>query len=324
MNIYSIAKKCNVSIATVSRVINGTDAVSEKTKCKVLKAIEETGFVPNSFARGLNFNSMGLVGVLCVDFGDSFFAQAVSCIEKKLREKGFHILLSCSGYDLEEKKKSLTELLEKNVDAIILVGTVFKEKDNLHIERAAQRVPIFTVNSLIDAENVYCVRCDERKASEMAVSELIDNGYGSPLYLYEKTDYGNIDKIQGYKDAFEKAGKIFQTGLMVKTECSADGVRAAVNRCINENIGFDSVFAANDNFAAYAIKALNEKGIKLPVIGFNNSPLADLLPQGLTSVDNMLEDMCATAVSRLLDVRAGKKPPQMTQISGRLVRRETF
>lgn len=324
LNIYSIAEKCNVSIATVSRVINGTDAVSEKTRAKVQRAIDETGFVPNSFARGLNFNSMGLIGVLCTDFGDPFYAEAVSCLEKQLRERGFHILLICTGYEPQEKQKGIMELIEKNVDAVILIGTVFKEKDNSYIEKAAARVPVFMVNCLIDAPRVYCVRCDERQASETAVTALLESGHTAPLYLYEKSDYGNVDKIDGYKNAFVKAGVPLRAELMVKTKCTADAVRETIDRLMDEGQTFDSVFAANDNLAAYALKALYRKGMSLPIVGFNNSSLAEMLPVGLTSVDNMLEELCTTAVNRLLDVREGKEPSRMTILSGRLVRRDTF
>lgn len=324
LSIYSIAKRCNVSIATVSRVINGTDTVSEKTRAKVQQAIDETGFVPNSFARGLNFNSMGLIGVLCADFGDPFYAEAVSCLEKQLREKGFHILLVCTGYELPEKQKGLAELIEKNVDAVILIGTIFKEKDNQYIEKAAARVPIFMVNCLIDAPRVYCVRCDERQAAESAVTALLESGCKAPLYLYEKTDYGNVDKIDGYKSAFTKVGIPFVPERMVKTKCTAEAVRDALDHLTAEGQIYDSVFAANDNLAAYALKALHRQGRTLPIVGFNNSSLADMLPVGLTSVDNMLEELCTTAVNRLLDVRNGKEPSRMTILTGRLVRRDTF
>lgn len=324
MNIYDIAKKCNVSIATVSRVINGSGSVSEKTCAKVQQAIDEVGFIPNPIARGLNFNSLGLIGVLCADFGDPFYAEAVSCLEKQLREKGFHILLICTGYEPQEKQKGLSELIEKNVDAVILIGTVFKEEDDTCIEKAATHIPLFMVNCLVDAPNVYCVRCDERQASEAAVTALLDGGCTAPLYLYEKADYGNVDKIEGYKSALTKAGVPLVPELMAKTKRSAEAVRATLERVTDKGVVFDSIFAANDNLAAYAVKALYQQEKMLPIVGFNNSSLAELLPIGLTSVDNMLEELCTTTISRLLDVCDGKEPSRMTVLSGRLVRRDTF
>ena len=85
MNIYDVSKKAGVSIATVSRVMNGNDNVSEKTKQRVLSVMEELGYTPNVFARGLGLNSMNTIGVMCTDSSDIYLANAVYYIERELR-----------------------------------------------------------------------------------------------------------------------------------------------------------------------------------------------------------------------------------------------
>lgn len=325
MNIYQIAEKCGVSIATVSRVMNGSGPVGKETREKVLRVIEETGFTPNSFARGLNFNSMRLIGVLCTDFGDPFYSQAVAHLEERLRSRNFNMLLVCTGYTVEGKKRGLTELVNKNVDAIILIGTVFKENDNSHIEETARKVPVFMVNSAVDAENVYSVKCDEEQAAEQAVSALLAAGYRKPLYLHVNTWYGNADKIRGYRNAFVKAGLSVEESLIVKVENSADAVAMLLAEMLDDDPEiFDSVFTANDVLAAFVLKALKKLGVSKPIIGFNNSSLAELVTPELSSVDNMLAAMCQTTVDRLLDVLSGNHPPKTTLLSGSLIRRETF
>lgn len=325
MNIYDIAERSGVSIATVSRVINGTAPVGEKTKAKVLKVIEETGFTPNSFARGLNFNSMRLIGVLCTDFGDFFFSRAVSHLESLLRAEGFNVLLINTGYTIEGKKQGLSDLVEKNVDAIVLIGTVFKENDNSHIEEVAKRIPVFTVNSLIDVPNVYGVKCDEEKATEEAISTLIAEGYRAPLYLYENDWYGNVDKLRGLDRALTSAGIENKEAFRVKVSCSAPDVEDALLPLIaNGKPLFDSVMASNDVLAVYTSKILRKYNIDCPLIGFNNSYITTLATPELTSVDNMLGDMCKTIASRVVDVLEGKEPPRKTLLSGTLIRRESF
>lgn len=97
MNIYDIADMAGVSIATVSRVVNGSPNVSEKTKKKVLDVIEKADYTPNVFARGLGLDSMKTIGILCPDISDLYMAEAVSALEKKLHEHGYDCILGCSG-----------------------------------------------------------------------------------------------------------------------------------------------------------------------------------------------------------------------------------
>ena len=155
MNIYDIASQARVSIATVSRVLNGKGDVSEKTRNHVLQVIEELGYTPNIFARGLGLNSIKMVGILCSDVSDIYYATSVSVLEKELRKRGYDSLLCCTGDQLEDRKKSIELLLSKRVDAIILVGSTFKERgDNSHIVDAAKKVPVILVNDYIQAPNI--------------------------------------------------------------------------------------------------------------------------------------------------------------------------
>ena len=145
MTIYDISEKAGVSIATVSRVLNGSSSVSEKTRRKVLDIIEQCGYTPNAFARGLGLNTMKTIGILCADSSDIHLAKAVYHIERMLRAHGYDSLLCCTGYGLEEKASSVNLLITKKVDAIIVVGSNFiyeKEAENRYIADAAAQVPV--------------------------------------------------------------------------------------------------------------------------------------------------------------------------------------
>ena len=103
MTIYDISKKAGVSIATVSRVLNGSSSVSEKTKEKVLNVIEQCGYTPNAFARGLGLNTMKTIGIMCADSSDIYLAKAVYYIERKLHANGYDSILICSGMSLRPR-----------------------------------------------------------------------------------------------------------------------------------------------------------------------------------------------------------------------------
>ena len=98
MNIYDIAKLANVSIATVSRVVNNSTKVSPKTKEKVLAVMKENEYTPNAFARGLGLGSMKTVGIICPNIDDIYMAKAVSYLERNLHAHGYDCILGCSGF----------------------------------------------------------------------------------------------------------------------------------------------------------------------------------------------------------------------------------
>ena len=122
ITIYDIAQKCNVSIATVSRVLNGSTRVSEKTRAKVLQVMKEMGYKPNPFARGLGLDSMKIVGVICTDVADIFYAYAVSLLEDGLRKHHFDVMLSNTGSDTGHNGKYISAMADKHVVDFLLIG----------------------------------------------------------------------------------------------------------------------------------------------------------------------------------------------------------
>ena len=209
MTIYDISKKAGVSIATVSRVLNGSSSVSEKTKQKVLNVIEQCGYTPNAFARGLGLNTMKTIGIMCADSSDPYLAKAIYYIEQKLRANGYDSILCCTGYDLDTKASSMNLLITKKVDGIILVGSNFiyeKEDDNKYILDAAGQVPVMLLNAAMDAPNVYSIVSDDFTSMYDATMEMIRSGVEDILYFYNSTSYSGKKKLAGYRAAMEEKG----------------------------------------------------------------------------------------------------------------------
>ena len=168
MNIYDVSKKAGVSIATVSRVLNGNANVSDKTKNKVLVAMKELDYTPNIFARGLGLNTMKTIGIMCSDSSDTYLANAVYYLEQELRRHNYDSILCCTGQDSETKKKYLDLLISKRVDGIILAGSQFvlnqPGSDNRYILNAAKEVPIVLANGFLPGKNIYSVMCNDTAA----------------------------------------------------------------------------------------------------------------------------------------------------------------
>lgn len=320
MNIYDIAKKSGVSIATVSRVLNNSDKVSAKTREKVETVMKESGYTPNAFARGLGLGSMKMIGILCTDVSDLYYAKAVSLMENGLRERGFDTLLCCSGYELSGKKKALRTLMNKNVDAIVLIGSPFREmSDNTHIREAAEKLPVFIINGDITMDGVYCVFCDERRAMYENVEHLVKNGAENILYLYDTESFSGRCKLAGFEDGVKKYGVKAKT---VKIKKDLDAAKTET-LCEIEKEDFDAIMTSEDILAVGALKATLEKNKKIRIIGFNDSQLAVCSTPALSSVDNKLSELCPITARLITEHLSGKEIPQKTTLTATLVERNT-
>ncbi len=325
MNIYDIAKRSGFSIATVSRVLNGSPNVSPKTRGKILDVIRREDYTPNVFARGLGLNTMRMVGILCTDVSDTYYAKAVSLVENCLRQKGFDALLCCTGSGVDRKKKYLDVLLAKRVDAVLLIGSAFQEDtDNSHIASAAQQVPVMIINGLVELPNTYCVLCDEGTAAYENISLLCDMGCRRILYLYDVLTYSGCVKIEGYKKALTDWKITPDPLLMLRVPKSIEGAKAAVEKLLSNAVEFDAVMASEDLLAVGALKALTAREMRVPVIGFNNSVIAEACTPSLTSVDNRLETLCPTAVDLLVRLLSGEEIPKKVMVPAQLVERDTL
>ncbi len=332
MTIYDISEKAGVSIATVSRVLNGSDRVSDRTRQKVLDIIQQCGYTPNAFARGLGLNTMKTIGIMCADSSDLYLAKAVYYIEQELRAYGYDSLLCCTGYELESKSASMDLLLTKKVDGVILAGSNFvyeREPDNRYIAEAAARIPVMLLNAAFDAPNVYSVMSDDCKSVYEATMQMRSSGTEDILYFYNADSYSGKRKLSGFLAAMEEApaasGPLteFYHGSHEDIHAMIGHLKAVHDR----GVAFHGVIAADDNLALAAVKYAAEMGYRIPqefsVIGYNNSMLAICCQPELTSIDNRLETLCQHLIATLLGVLEGKEMPKRTVFSGELVQRGT-
>lgn len=333
MTIYDISEKAGVSIATVSRVLNGSSNVSEKTKKKVLDVINQYEYTPNAFARGLGLNTMKTIGILCPDSSDLYLAKAIYYIERKLRANGYDSILCCSGYDLETKKSSLNLLITKKVDGIILVGSSYiyeKDADNKYICDAALQVPVMLLNAALDAPNVYSVVSDDFTSMYEATLQMINSGVKDPLYFYNSTSYSGKKKLAGYRAAMESK-KLLKSGNMLQLyQGSHEDVPAMaehLSKLAAKGVTFHGVIASDDTMALGAMKYARENNLRVPedlaIIGYNNSMLTECCNPGLSSIDNKLETLCQHLITTLMGILNGTEMPKQTLFSGELIKRGT-
>lgn len=333
MTIYDISEKAGVSIATVSRVLNGSSRVSEKTRQKVLTVMQECDYTPNAFARGLGLNTMKTIGILCADSSDLYLAKAIYYIERKLRASGYDSILCCTGYDLETKQNAMNLLLTKKVDGIILVGSNYvyeRENDNKYIADAAAQIPVMLLNAALDLPNVYSVLLDDYHSMYDATRHMLLSGITDPLYFYCSDSYSGKKKLTGFLDAMRDHNFSPSPDRIQFFRGSHEDIPAMTAQLLKlheSGLSFRGVLAADDTLALAAVKYAKAAGLKIPhdlaVIGYNNSLLATCCDPELTSVDNKLETICQQLITTLMGVLGGTEMPKKTMFSGELIKRGT-
>ena len=333
LTIYDISKKAGVSIATVSRVLNGSDSVKAATKEKVLRVIEEYDYKPNAFARGMGLHSLRTIGILCADSSDLYLAKAVYFLERELHASGYESLLCCTGYDLTDRKNYIQLILSKKVDSLILVGSHYvsgKEEENEYIREAAKQVPVMLLNASYNCPNVYSTLCNDQAATFEATSSLIRAGIDDLLYLYDSNSYSGTKKLQGYKEAMKRHKLPDPSSLIHYYGGRTDQIEAItdfIQGIADKGITFHGIVASDDSLAVGAVKYAKKNSLRIPqdlaIIGYNNSMLTACTVPEITSVDNRLENLTLRLVQTLLGVLAGEEMPAQSVFSGKLIQRGT-
>ena len=329
MNIYDISKKAGVSIATVSRVLNGNSKVSEKTRQRILDVMEETGYQPNIFARGLGLNTMNTIGVMCADSSDLVLAAAVYHVEQELHKYQYDVLLCCTGYDAREKEKYMDLLRSKRVDAVILVGSNFIEKDmekNQYIIQNAKEIPVMLVNAYLDNPNVFCVVCDDRTMMCQATEKFLKNNR-RVLYLYRSLSYSGRQKIQGVRDAFEKVGTKPEEGQILLINGTIESTGKKLEEMWENGERWDVIMTSDDELAVGACKFAKIRKLRIPqdlqILGYNNSKISICSEPEISTVDNHMKDASILAVDLLMKILQKEEVSNKTVVKGEMVLRDT-
>ena len=317
MNIYDIAREAGVSIATVSRVVNGSSKVKESTRIKVEAILEKHSYAPSAFARGMVSGSMSTIGVMTVDIRDIYFGTVTHAVEQEFSLTGYNTFLCNTGGLPEQQLHYLEVLTNKKVDGIILVGSYF---DDHGLEQAVQetagKIPVVMVNRDLTGNNIWSVICDEKQGIRECVSHMVSRGHRSILYIKDTDTYSASRKLSGFHRGMQDAGLSVGPESVIETGKGIEGGIEAVEKILRVKTPFTALITGDDVTAAGVIKALHRAGIvpgrNVAVSGFNDSIISRSTDPELTSVNSLPTEMGRKAASILTSVLAGENPPQKT------------
>jgi len=323
VTIRDVATRCGVSVATVSRVINNSDQVTAETKKKVLKVIDELGFIPNTNARGLSTRSTNTVGIIVPNVSNPFFGELIQGAERAASENGYQIIILNSGYSREKTLKDIMVLQSRDVDGIIMSTADIDEKtlDYLH----DNQVPFVLMGPVQYRYPVNYVSVDNMEGARMAVQHLIDLGHEKIAYCTEKHDnYLNQLRYDGYRKALTSKGIEVDQNMYFENDVEKNVARMLLMEKGNRPT---AIFAFNDNLALSYMEALERNGVRIPedmaVVGFDNIKFASYYAIQLTTIDNRQEEFGREGFEILMDIlkNDGKKTQQIITKPQLVVRR---
>lgn len=328
ITVYDIAKMAGVSVATVSRVINNYPYVNKNTRSKVMKIITETGFVLNSAARSLATKSTKMVGILISDMRTTHHTEGIFFIQQEFSKKGYSCIIYNTGSDPEEMAHHIQILSQRQVDAAVLMGSVFQnEPVRKAIETNLPTIPVAICNGYLEGPNIYGVLSDERFGIMQAMKILSDKGHKHFACISNGPTPSNLEKIEGFKSGMKLYVQGGSSHIVDIPNGSMSDIQEATRKLMNEYPEIDAFVYSEDLIAIAGIRELSLMGKKIPddvaVFGLNNSRFSRICNPSLSTVDNMLHDMSLVAVRNLLGVLKGEDVNHKMSICAKVVERES-
>lgn len=302
VTVREVAKEAGVSIASVSRVINGQSNVAEPTRSAVLKAVKSLNYVPHGGGRALASRRTHLVGVILPDIYGEYFSEIVRGVDLAARAQGLHLLVA-SSHGAAEEARALLRQMHGRVDGLILMSPYLSAEALSAIVPADAQVTL--VNSGDGGGRFDSISVDNAAGARLAAAHLLAQGR-QRIALIEGPA-GNIDareRREGYLAVIRQAGRtpIFYPGDFSEAAGHAAGQTIAAELAKGAAAP-DAVFAANDMMALGCMAALNAAGRSIPedvaLVGFDDIPLARFVNPALTTVSADIAEIGRQALERL-------------------------
>lgn len=328
MNIYDLAEKAGVSIATVSRVLNNSSKVSKKTREKITKIMKEENYQPSAYARGLSGTPAKTIGVLTIDIRDQYYASVIHALEQEFSRHHYNVVLCNTGGELDEQTNYISLLMQKQVDAMILVGSVFNYPQlKSIITQVTKKIPLIIVNENLKGDNIYSIICDESHGISMAVNHLYSLGHRSMAYVKVSSTFSAERKLNGFVKSSEVYNDLETEGRVIEVKQGLQEAYSVVEQILSWEERPTAILCGEDLTALGVIQELQHSGFKVPgdfsVTGFNNSIYSESSYPRLTTIDSQSEIMGLSAARLTLDVLEKRKAPSTTSITAELVIRES-
>lgn len=308
ITIYDVAREANVSMATVSRVVNGNPNVKPATRKKVLEVIDRLDYRPNAVARGLASKKTTTVGVIIPDVTNIYFSSLARGIDDVATMYKYNIILANSDENGQKEIQVLNTLLAKQVDGVIFMGNQITE--SIRTEFARSKTPIVLAGSVDPDEQVASVNIDYVEAIDEATSTLVRHGNEKIAFVTGSLNepINGQYRLKGYKKALAQAKIAYDPNLVFETEYSYKAGEAIWDRV--KAAGATAAVIGDDELAIGLLNGAGDDGVNVPddfeLITSNDSKLTEISRPKMSSITQPLYDIGAVAM-RLLTKMMNKE-----------------
>ena len=310
--IKDVAKLAKVSVATVSRVINNADNVSDKTRETVKKAMEKLNYYPDANARALSQQNSNTIGIVVADLSDPFSGAMISTVEKVAAKNGHFLLIGNGYHNKQQEYRAITNLIEHRCSSLVVHAKMLPDDQLIKL---MQQIPgMVLINRILKGFEKRCIALDSRYGSYLAVKHLIQHGHTNIGYLCSKHSISDaIDRLQGYKDALIEHNIDINDNFIAFASPNEEGGEQAMMSLLERNRQITAIACYNDSMAAGAMSVLYDNDIKIPndvsIIGFDDLLIARYLHPKLTTIRYPLHTMAEQAAELALRLAKGESPP---------------
>lgn len=311
VTIYDVANEAGVSMATVSRVVNGNKNVKKETMKKVQSVIERLDYRPNQVARGLASSRTTTIGVMIPNVTDFYYSTLALGIDDIASMYDYNIILENSRKDSETEASVLNALLSKQVDGIIYMGSQFT--DSIRLQFKQSRTPAVLAGCWDPTEEFPSVNINYRLATKEASLNLLERHDNLALILSDlDSPIDGIERLEGYKEALAEAGKTFNTDLVIELEDDYFSSYEQVDSVFQ--LGVSAAVVSSDEVAVGLMNRAREVGQELPedfeIIASHNTKIAEMVRPTLSSIVEPTYDVGAVAMRLLTKLVNGEEIDQ--------------
>ena len=315
ITIKDIASFCGVSVSTVSRVLNEHPNVSAEARERVLRAIREHHYVPNSSARDLVRVESDAVGLVLRGVSNSFFAELLTPLERVFMDSGYTTVVQQIPSGRNELEAAAQLARAKRLKGVVLLGGSF---DYSPEQAAILNVPFVLctyTNSFgsLAADQYSSVTIDDRRTGWLAARTLLERGHRRIAVLLDSVHDRSISELRwlGFRQALEEAGADFDPALLVETvSFDMQSAYRSMKRVLAAGTEFTAVFAVSDTMAIAAIRALHEAGKRVPddcsVVGVDGIALTQYTIPALTTFVQPQRELAESAARMLIELIEGR------------------
>lgn len=327
-SIEDVAKKASVSISTVSRVLNRRNVVNAETRKRVEAAIAELGYRPNVFARGLMLQKSNVLGLVLPDLHGEFYSEIIRGANLRARELGYHLLISSVTADEDGHDVLSAVGTQGLVDGIVVMVTEMSSL--IRSSLAASSLPLVVLDGDLEGTKHDTVAIDHHRGAEMLMRHLLTTHPNSRIVFIggHETNLDTIDRLNAYRKVLAQVGRFVEDDIFHLDYSYETAFQFATGRVIEWAKQGSVVFAANDEMAAgvvdAAIAATLDVPSDLPVVGFDDTRIAQLTRPRLTTVRVPMAEMGAKAIELLCNrLTEAERPAERVTLPTDLVVRES-